>query len=109
MDGSNIVLYWVIIMAIFSLIMIIFGIRREIKIRKHGIEVEAVATKVVSDRITDGPRRGRFDYTPYVKYIGDDNQEHEAWLNCNVSFSVGEKLDVKYLPGKYDYVVLIVK
>lgn len=106
MDGSNIVLYWVIIMAIFCLIMIIFVIIRYIKIRKYGIEVDAVVTNVVRWKITEGTRKGKTDYTTSVKYVGDDNQEHEATLQCKAHFSKGEKLKVLYLPGKYNYVIL---
>ncbi len=108
MDGSNIVLFWVIIMAIFSIIGIIYAIRREKKIYKYGIEVEAVVTSVFKWKITEGTRKGRIEYNTSVEYVGDDNQKHEATLNCNAHFSKGTKLKVKYLPGKYNYVVLIV-
>lgn len=108
MDGSNIVLYWVIIMAIFSFIIMIYAIRREKKIYKYGIEVEAVVTNVVRWKTYEKTAKCRIEYTTSVEYVGDDNQKHEALLNCRAHFSKGTKLKVKYLPGKYNYVVLIV-
>ena len=103
----NPMVYFAVIIAILFIIIMIYAIHREIKIRKSGIEVDAVVTKTA--KMHNEQRVGHYDYTPYVEYVGDDNQKHEARLNCNSYFSKGTKLKVKYLPGKYNYVVLIVK
>lgn len=106
MDGSNIVLYWVILMAIICIIQMIVGINRVIRTRKHGIETEAVVTDVSYRKITEGSRKGRRDYFTTVEYIGNDNKKHEATLQCNAHFSKGTRLKILYLPGKYNYVFL---
>ena len=105
----NPMIYLAIILAIYFVIMIIYSVHRELKIMKSGIEVEAVVTSVSYLKITEGARKGRRDYFTNVEYVGDDNEKHEATLNCNAHFSKGTKLKVKYLPGKYNHVVLIVK
>ena len=46
-------------------------------------------------------------YRCYVKYFGDDNLEHEATLNANLNAPIGRKIRIKYMPGKYDYVVFV--
>ena len=106
MDGSNIVLYWVILMAIICIIQTIYAINLWKKTKKNGIEADAVVTNVVSWKITEGGRKGRTEYTTSVEYLGDDNKKHEATLQCKAYFSKGTELKIKYLPGKYDYAFL---
>lgn len=56
-------------------------------------EVDAVATKVTDTYDIDTHLRR---YTTYVKFIGDDNNEHEGML---INFSIwlkNEKMNIKY-------------
>lgn len=94
-----------IVVVIVVVVIVAVVLSKEKKIEKYGIEADAVVTKVYARRNSD--RLAGFDYFPYVGYIGDDNQKHEARLNCNFNPPIGRKMRVKYLPGKYDYVIFI--
>ena len=76
-----------------------FMLKREKNIEKNGIEVEATVTKVTKETRL---------YTTYVTYIGDDNNEHDASIiNISKNYPYGEKLRIKFLPGKYKHCIVV--
>lgn len=99
-----------VILTMFVLAIIIFIIihirrKQEKNIEEHGIEVDAVVTKVIENYDPDIPKR---TYNTFVKFIGDDNNEHEAILiNVSSSFPYGGKIKIKFLPGKYKHCLFI--
>ena len=88
------------LLIIISWLLVRHSLKFEQNLEQNGIEVDAVVTKVTDtyDRDTELRR-----YTTYVKFIGDDNNEHEGMLvNVSMSFPYGRKMRVRYLPGEYD-------
>ena len=86
-------------------ILIYYSYKMENNILQNGIETDAVVTKVTA--VYDSDRIDKRRYTAYAKFIGDDTNEHEAVLSASINFPYGKKLRVKYLPGKYDYCVVV--
>lgn len=82
----------------------IYGDKTWKKIYNEGIEANSVVSKIERNYDTNNHR---YYYLAYVKYIGDDNIEHEALLNVKTNFPYGRKIKIKYLPPKYDYVVFV--
>lgn len=99
-----------IILAMFALGIIIISLihiqlKQERNIEEYGIEVDAVVTKVTDNYDTDTHIS---TYNTFVKFIGDDNNEHEAILiNVSNSFPYGRKMKIKFLPGKYKHCLFI--
>ncbi len=76
------------------------------KIEKEGIKTMATVIRCESDhrvehRITTGA------YIIYVKFIGDDNKEHETCCRNTKHISVGTRVEIKFLPKKYKHIILI--
>lgn len=100
-------LAFIILTAIFLAIvipLIIVTLKREKEIYENGLEADGVVSRVESRmaRIRNG-----LEYFPYIRYVGDDGQEHEGLLNVSVQFKIGRKMRIKYLPGRYDEVRFI--
>lgn len=70
----------------------------------EGIEIDSIVCRVEEKWDIDSHKRY---YNAYVKYIGDDNLEHEALLNVRNNFPYGRKVKIKYLPTKYDYAIFL--
>lgn len=104
--GSNIALIMVSIMIVFVIFVVILikiAMKREKEIYDNGIEVESLVSKVERYLDSDGDTR----YRCYVKYRGDDCLEHEGLLNVRTNLPIGRKVQIKYLPNKYDTVVFV--
>ena len=88
-----------IILGLLIKSILFLQLKIEQNIENNGIEVNAIVTKVTkANRI----------YTSYVTYIGDDNIEHEARIiNLSKNYPYGEKLRIKFLPGKYRYCIVV--
>lgn len=101
---------WGIILAIGSIalfviilvILLVIATNRDKKIMNEGIEAHSIVCRVEKKW-----KDGRSYYNAYVKYIGDDNLEHEALLSAKINFPYGRKIKIKYLPPKYDYAVFL--
>ena len=65
-------------------------------LRKHGIEAEG---EVYKTEFQDG------EYICYIRYLGDDNNEHLSKLNSKTSIPVGNVIKIKFLSGQYDDIV----
>lgn len=87
---------------------VFFVVKRYTAIKKNGVEVDAVVSRIkeVETRNDDGS----FDttYTYYVKFKTQDGQEVEARLGSAPRFTrQGDVLRVKYLPEKPKYAILV--
>jgi len=92
-----------VLVAIIIITIIVIAVKKEKEIYKNGIETDSYVVKVDQRKDHDHITR----YHCYVKYLGDDNMEHEALLNASLDAPIGRKVKIKFLSGKYDYVVFI--
>ena len=112
----NVIIFTIIIVigliGIGSLMKLIEShkLKRAQDFEQNGIVIDATVTKVTSTYDKDIRQRR---YITYVKFIGNDNNEHESrLLNVPVlssDFQTGEKLKVSFLPGEYDLCFFISK
>lgn len=72
------------------------------KILAEGTETEAVVSKTDHTNTQNGRH-----YSSYAKFIGDDKIEYETLLSVGGELRIGEKIKIKYLPGKYDYAMFV--
>lgn len=96
------VVFIIVIIAVIA-IAISAAIKKEKQIYQEGIEVDSVVSRSESYFNRDHDVR----YRSFVKYVGNDNLEHEAILNVRTDLPVGRKVRIKYLPGKYDEAVFV--
>ena len=83
----------------------IYAINKEKKIMTEGIEVDSIISRIEEtyNEYNDFKR----SYRAYVKYVGNDNMEHEALLNVSNNFPYGRKIRIKYLPPEYDFAIFV--
>ena len=83
------------------------------KVKKEGIETDAVVTRVELHKWVGGigdawsPDSVTEEY--YITYTNQEGQNVEAMLTNpgNHTFKKGDKIKIKYLPDKQDYPVLV--
>lgn len=103
---SNILWLCVAIVAVFAGILIVavtFASKIEKRVYAEGVEVEGVVVRNVYHFSADHASR----YTCYVRYRGNDGNDHEGALNISTDLPIGRKVKVKYLPEKYENVVFV--
>ncbi len=95
----------IIIISVLTIVITAIKIasKKEQNIYNIGIEVDSVVAKC--EHYFDRDHDSR--YRCYVKYIGNDNIEHEGLLNVRTNLPIGRKVRVKYLPEKYEEVVFV--
>lgn len=96
--------------AVVALIIgvIVFNIIRSQKIRKNGIEADAVVSRIAEQDSVDSDGSLDVSYTYYVAYRTQDGQDVEAQLNHAPGRTrVGEQVRIKYLPEKPEFAILI--
>ena len=76
--------------------------KREKEIYSNGIEVNSVVSRNEHYFVDHHSR-----YRCYVSYQGDDGSTHEGLLNLRSNLPVGRKVQIKYIPGKYDEVLFV--
>ena len=88
----------------------IIGIRRNNNIRKNGIQVTAVVSRIVRREEEDMDSR-TICYDYYVRYCTRDGNSVEAKLGqiWQRRYQEGDELQVVYMPEKPEYVVLAKK
>lgn len=87
------------------IVLIILDNKKRKEIEEKGIITDAYISKV--DTISDDDYGvSHVRYTCYVKFIGDDGKEHETTIGTSTNMSYGRKIKIKYVPGKYDYVLV---
>mgnify|MGYP004557736477 CR=1 FL=1 len=88
------------LLILFVWFLVRHSLKVEQNIEQNGIEVDAVVTRVIDTYDRDIHLRR---YKTFVKFVGDDNKEHEGRLiNVSMSFPYGRKMRVRFLPGEYD-------
>lgn len=93
----------VVVFGALAAVLITAAVKRENNMRTNGIETDSVV--VDGEMYYDSDNRSR--YNCYVKFVGDDNEEHIARLNVASDLPIDRKVRIKYLPGKYDYVAFV--
>lgn len=88
-------------LAIAMAVLIRRALLHEKEIQEDGLVADAIVVRCEST-LSDGRRR----YSPYVRYVAG-GEEHEAALNLRSNLPIGRKLKIKYVPGKWDYVVFV--
>lgn len=102
------IFFGVVVAAILS--FVIFMIIRNNKIRKNGIETDAVISRIEESESIDSEGGVDVSYTHYVTYRTPDGQEVEAVLNhVSRRTYVGDLVRIKYLPEKPNYALLVKK
>ena len=86
-------------------ILIRYATKKEKQIYEKGIEVDSVVSRIES-RMRSHHSTGH-TYHCYVKFTGNDGNEHEALLNLCSNLPIGRKVKIKYLPPKYDQAVFV--
>ena len=96
------------LVAALIIAVIIFGAIRNNKIRKNGIEADAVLSRIEEDERIDSEGGIDTTYTYYVTYQAQDGQTVEAKLNhAPWSAQIGDRIRIKYLPEKPKFALLI--
>ena len=78
------------------------------KVKKHGIETEAVVSRIEVQESLDSDNCVSRTEKCYVSYVNQNGETVEAVLsNPKKGLKQGSKLKIKYLPEKQEYPVLI--
>lgn len=79
------------------------------KIRKNGIETDAVVSNIKEEESTDADTLATtVSYKYYVTYQTQDGQTVEALINkVPNNTGIGERVKIKYLPEKTNYVLYV--
>ena len=86
----------------------IYTFIRNNKIRKNGVEADAVVSRIEEERSTSTEGGADFTYTYYVVYTNQDGQEIEAKLSSAPGHTrVGDPVRIKYLPEKPKFAILV--
>ena len=102
--SSILIIGSVLLFIIIFTILWVIASNNEKKILKEGIKVDSTVCRVIEDWDPNDHRRY---YRSFVKYIGNDNLEHEALISARCNLPYGRKVKIKYLPPKYDYAIFI--
>jgi hypothetical protein len=107
MNFTPITLGIFIVFVAFVVTVLIITIIRNQKIRKNGIEAEAVISRIEEYESTDSDGFTDTNYRYYVTYRTRDGKTVEARLGkiVQVRYHEGDTLNVMYLPDKPEYVV----
>ena len=103
---------FIVILAVFAIGGIwAFAVSK--KVKKEGIETEAVVSRVEIHEWTGGTgdtwAQNNVTEEYYITYTNQEGQTVEAMLTNPVSntFKKGDRIKIKYLPGRQDYPVLV--
>ena len=78
------------------------------KVKKHGIETEAVVSRIEVQESLDSDNCVSRTEKCHVSYVNQNGKSVEAVLsNPKKGLKQGSRLIIKYLPEKQDYPVLI--
>ena len=78
------------------------------KVKKHGIETEAVVSRIEVQESLDSDNCVSRTEKCYVSYVNQNGETVEAVLsNPKKGLKQGSRLKIKYLPEKQEYPVLI--
>ena len=102
-------LYFFIVFGILIIIVFIYILFYQKKLKKNGIETEGIVRVEVSDVISaDEFFDKRTDY--YVTYVNEKNESIKATIaNPKKDLKTGDKIKIKYLPTNPKYAYYIKK
>ena len=103
-------LKYVMFGAVAALIIgfIVYTLIRNNKIRKNGVETDAVITRIEEQESIDSEGGVDYTYTHYVTYHAPDGQSVEAKLDhAPWGARVGDTLRIKYLPEKPKFAIIV--
>lgn len=92
--------------AIILGILIGKAVKKEQNIHENGIETDGIVVDCKS-YLANGKTVSVTRHTTIVEFTGNDGKRHQCKLNYSGKMPVGRKMRIKYLPGKYDYIVFV--
>ena len=93
---------------VIAAVAIFFVAKRYNAIKKNGVEVDAVVSRIKEEENTDDDGHVNYTYTYYVRFTAQDGKSVEAKLNhAPRNTREGDTLRVKYLPEKPKYALLV--
>lgn len=101
---------YVLFGAVAALIIgfIVYTLIRNNKIRKNGVETDAVITRIEEQESIDSEGGVDYTYTHYVTYHAPDGQSVEAKLDhAPWGARVGDAVRIKYLPEKPKFAIIV--
>ena len=85
----------------------IYTFIRNRKIRKNGVETDAVVSRI-DESVSASPDTVDVNYIYYVTYVSQDGKTVEARLDSAPGYTrVGEPVRIKYLPEKPNFAVIV--
>lgn len=86
----------------------IYTILRNNKIRKSGVEADAVVSRIEEERTTSSEGGADFTEIYYVTYVNQEGQTVEARLDSAPGRTrEGDPVRIKYLPEKPHFAILV--
>ena len=103
-------LKYILFGAVVALIIgyVIYTVIRNSKIRKNGVEVDAVVSRIEEEQTVSSEDGVDYTYTHYVTYRSPQGEAVEAKLDHAPGRTrVGDTVKIKYLPEKPHFAVLV--
>ena len=87
---------------------VIYTVIRNGKIRKNGVEADAVVSRIEEEQTVSSEDVVDYTYTHYVTYLNPQGETVEAKLDhAPGRIRVGDTVRIKYLPEKPHFAVLV--
>ena len=87
---------------------VIYTVIRNGKIRKNGVEADAVISRIEEERTTSSEGGADFTEIYYVTYVDQQGKSVEARLNSAPGRTrEGDRVRIKYLPEKPHFAILV--
>ena len=103
-------LKYILFGAVVALIIgyVIYTVIRNRKIRKNGVEADAVVSRIEEEQTVSSEDGVDYTYTHYVTYRNPQGETVEAKLDhAPGRIRVGDTVKIKYLPEKPHFAVLV--
>ena len=94
--------------ALVIIAVAVYTILRNNKIRKSGVEADAVISRIEEERTTSSEGGADFTEIYYVTYVDQQGKSVEARLNSAPGRTrEGDRVRIKYLPEKPQFAILM--
>ena len=94
--------------ALVIIAVAVYTILRNNKIRKSGVEADAVISRIEEERTTSSEGGADFTEIYYVTYVDQQGKSVEARLNRAPGRTrEGDRVRIKYLPEKPHFAILM--
>ena len=107
---TDVMLKYILFGAVVALIIgyVIYIVIRNRKIRKNGVEADAVVSRIEEEQTVSSEDGVDYTYTHYVTYRNPQGETVEAKLDhAPGRTQVGDTVKIKYLPEKPHFAVLV--